>query len=104
MTPQPSSADGAHVTPLACRKCGRELHPGRGDLYVISVLAVADPSPPVFTEDDLACDAGREILRLTAQLKDLDAQSAQDEVYKRVIFHLCTPCYHRWIEDPTVSG
>jgi hypothetical protein len=104
MTTRPSSANGDHPARLACKKCGRELHPGRGDLYVISVLAVADPSPPVFTEEDLASDAGREILRLTALLKDLDAQAAQDQVYRRVIFHLCIQCYHRWIEDPTVSG
>jgi hypothetical protein len=36
-----------------CRRCGRELHPGRGELYVVSVLAVADPYPPIFTEEDI---------------------------------------------------
>jgi hypothetical protein len=62
----------------SCRRCGRDLQPGRGNLYVVSILAVADPSPPVYTEDDLALDVGREIFRLTAQLNSLDAQQAQD--------------------------
>src|SRR6516164_2863367 len=99
-TPAPGARNNAgsnEVDPprLECRRCGRDLHPGRGDLYVVSILAVADPSPPVFTEDDLAEDVGREILRLVAQMNRLDAQQAQDQVYRRRIFHLCTSCYHR---------
>lgn len=84
-----------------CRRCGRALHPGKGDLYVISIVAVADPSPPIFSEKDLAEDIGAEILRLTAQLNRLDADDAQDQVYRRVVFHLCSLCYRRWIEHPT---
>ena len=62
---------------------------------------MADPSPPVFTEDDLACDIEHEIQRLLAEMKDLDAQQAQDQVYRRMIFHLCESCYFDWIADPT---
>ena len=83
-----------------CRRCGRALTPGRGELYAVSVLAVADPYPPVFTEDDLALDVGAEIRRLIRQLSGLDAQQARDQVYRRLVFHLCTPCYERWIEEP----
>jgi hypothetical protein len=83
-----------------CRRCGRELVPGRGALYVVSVLAVADPYPPVFTEEDLAPDVGSEIRRLVKQLSGVDAHEARDQVYRRLIFHLCTSCYERWIEDP----
>jgi hypothetical protein len=72
-------------------------------LYVVSILAVADPSPPIFSEEDLAQDIGGEILRLTAQLNRLDAAHAQDEVYRRVVIHLCSSCYRRWIEDPAGS-
>jgi hypothetical protein len=86
-----------------CRRCGRELHPGRGELYVVSVLAVADPYPPVFTEEDLTLDVGAEIRRLVRQLSGLDAEQARDQVYRRRAFHLCNPCYERWIEDPTGS-
>lgn len=84
----------------ACHRCGRELVPGRGELYAVSVLAVADPYPPVFTEDDLALDVGAEIRRLIQQLSGVDAREARDQVYRRLVFHLCTACYEGWIENP----
>jgi hypothetical protein len=88
---------------LACRRCGRALQPGRGDLYVVSILALADPYPPVFTADDLALDVGSEIRSLIAQLSRLDARQAQEQVYRRRVFHLCGACYRDWIDDPTGS-
>jgi len=103
MSTDPAGVHDAHSPPLACRRCGRELLPGRGDLYVVSILAVADPSPPIFTEEDLAEDIGGEILRLTAQMSPLSTEQAQDQVYRRLVFHLCPSCYRQWIEDPTGS-
>jgi hypothetical protein len=99
-----SSPDGTGPEPTwpacVCRRCGRELTPGRGELYAVSILAVADPYPPVFTEDDLAQDVGAEIRRLVKQLSGVDAQEARDQVYRRLVFHLCPLCYERWIELP----
>ena len=103
MLSNPSVTNEAEPRQSACRRCGRELHPGRGDLYVVSILAVADPSPPIFSEEDLAGDIGAEILRLTAQLNRMDAKQAQDQVFRRLVFDLCASCYRRWIEDPTGS-
>jgi hypothetical protein len=102
MTTDPVDAIASNPPRPACRHCGRELVPGRGELYVVSVLAVADPYPPVFTKADLALDVGAEIQRLIKQLSGLDAQEARDQVYRRLVFHLCTPCYERWIvsNDP----
>jgi hypothetical protein len=99
-TPNATDADPPHPD---CRRCGRPLHPGWGELYVVSILAIADPSPPVFSEADLARDVGAEIRHLIAKMNQLDAQQAQDQVYRRLVFHLCTSCYNRWIEDPTGS-
>src|SRR5262249_47976726 len=99
-TADTDDADEADPPRLACKRCAQELHPGRGDFYVVSILAIADPSPPVFTEDDLAVDVGREIQTLIAQLHNLDAIQAQHQVYRRLVFHLCSACYHRWIENP----
>ena len=101
MTDHPSETNEAEPPRLECRRCGRELHPGRGDLYVVSILAVADPWPPVFTEQDLARDVGSEIRRLIAELSRLDTQQVQDQVYRRLTLHLCGPCYRQWIENPT---
>lgn len=88
---------------VSCRRCGRELVPGRGELFAVSVVAVADPYPPVFDERDLAQDVGAEIRRLVAQLGGLDEAQARDQVYRRVVFHLCTACYAGWIENPTAT-
>ena len=108
MTTDPRDGNGPDPsrTPPACtcRRCGRELTPGRGELYVVSALALADPYPPVFTEADLAQDVGDEIRRLIRQLSGLDAREARDQVYRRLVFHLCTPCYERWVEEPVGSG
>jgi hypothetical protein len=101
MTTDGLDKDGPDSPPptCACRRCGRGLIPGRGELYVVSILAVADPYPPVFTEEDLSLDVGAEIRRLIKQLSSVDAEGARDQVYRRLAFHLCTTCYESWIEN-----
>ena len=105
MTTDPHERNGPDPPRTAatchCLHCGRQLTPGRGELYAVSVLAAADPYPPVFTEDDLAQDVGDEIRRLVEKLSGLDERPARDQVYRRLVFHLCTPCYERWIKDYT---
>lgn len=86
-----------------CKRCGRELHPGRGDFYIVSIVSIAEPSPVVITEEELGADAGREIQYLIARTRGLTAQAAEDQVHRRLVFHLCGPCHHCWIEDPTAS-
>ncbi len=88
------------IGPLTCLRCGAALRPGSGDLYRVTVEAVADPYPPDFTADDLAGDPRRKIERLLEQLEGLSEQEALDQVYRRRTFHLCVPCYLRWIEAP----
>jgi hypothetical protein len=87
--------------PLACRRCGAELRPGSGDFYRVTVEAVADPSPPDVSAEDLARDLRREIEQLLDRLRGLSEQEALDQVYRRLTFHLCGPCYRHWIRDPT---
>jgi hypothetical protein len=84
---------------LLCRRCSKEVHPGRGDYYLVRIEAVADPEPPVITDDDLALDVGAEIDRLIRRMKDLSEQELERQVYRREVIHLCVPCYNRWIED-----
>ncbi|MHB1560608.1 MAG: hypothetical protein ACYC61_24410 [Isosphaeraceae bacterium] len=102
--PQEDPSGGRlEIPPCHCRRCGRVLQPGRGELYVVSILAVADPYPPVYTEADLALDVGSEIRRLVRRLASTDADEARDEVYRREVFHLCVACYQRWIDQPARS-
>jgi hypothetical protein len=86
--------------PLLCARCGRELAPGKGDFYLVRIEAMADPSPPRFSEDDLKQDPRAEIERLFRQMSSLSEQELIDQVYRRLVMHLCGPCYRQWIEDP----
>ena len=85
---------------LMCARCGVELTPGKGNFYVVRIEAVADPTPPRFSEEDLQHDFRAEIERLIDQMRDLSEQELVDQVYRRLILHLCGPCYRQWIEDP----
>jgi hypothetical protein len=86
---------------LVCKRCARNLVPGHGDLYVVSIVALADPSTLELTESELARDAAREIRYLIAQMKHLSAEAAEDQVHRQMVFHLCGTCYHQWIVHPT---
>ncbi len=85
---------------LVCRRCAAELLPGSGDFYVVRIEAVADPTPPAFTEEDLDRDTAAEITRLIAAMRDLSAEEAMNQVYREIDFRLCGPCYRQWIENP----
>jgi hypothetical protein len=84
--------------PLCCRRCGVALKPGKGNFYVVRIEALADPTPPNFSEEDLQHDPRAEIERLLEQMRDLSAQAAMDQVYRRMVIYLCNPCYQQWIE------
>lgn len=85
---------------LWCDRCGRELRPGTGDFYLVRIEALADPTPPSFSQDDLAHDPKAEIARLLEQMRDLTEQQAVDQVYRRLNLYLCGPCYRHWIDNP----
>lgn len=89
--------------PLFCDRCSTVLTPGRGSFYLVKVEAMADPTPPAFTEGHLGRDVGREIDRLLHRMRDMTEQELLDQVYRRLMIYLCTPCYRRWIENPTGS-
>jgi hypothetical protein len=87
--------------PLFCDRCSAVLTPGRGNYYVVKVEAVADPTPPAFTEAHRDRDVGKEIDRLIERMRDMTEQELMDQVYRRLVLYLCAPCYRIWIENPT---
>jgi hypothetical protein len=89
------------AVPVFSARCTAALRPGAGDSYLVTILAVADPAPPVFAGSETAEDIHREIERLLAGLEGITAQEALDQVYRRLTLYLCAPCYRAWIEDPT---
>lgn len=86
---------------VRCARCSRPLAAGRGDHYLVGILAVADPSPPVVTEEDLARDLSREIRIVLDRLRETGEDEALDQVFRRKVFRLCNACYKGWIESPT---
>jgi hypothetical protein len=92
--------DRAFDAPLLCARCTRELTPGAGDFYLVRIEAMADPTPPSFSAEDLARDPRAEIERLLAAMRDLSERELVDQVYRRLFLYLCTACYRQWIEDP----
>lgn len=61
---------------------------------------MADPSPPIFDEEDLERDALKEIDRLIEETRELSEQELLDQVYRRVTIFLCRECFNEWIENP----
>jgi hypothetical protein len=86
--------------PLLCARCGAKLTPGRDNFYAVRIEAIADPTPPSFSDEDLLRDPRAEIERLLAQMRDLSERELMDQVYRRLVVNLCGPCYREWIEDP----
>jgi hypothetical protein len=90
----------ADQPPLLCARCGAELAPGKGNFYVVQIEALADPSPPSFSDEDLQHDPRAEIERLIEQMRNSSERELLDQVYRRLVLYLCGPCYRQWIEDP----
>ena len=87
---------------LICHRCGCDLHPGKGNFYVVKIEAFADPTPPDLSETDgwSDLDINGEISRLLEQMKDSSSQQLMDQVHRRLTIHLCGTCYRKWIENP----
>lgn len=83
-----------------CARCAKPLAPGRGDHYLVGIVAVADPSPMVVTEEDLARDLSREIRIVLDRLRGTGEDEALDQVVRRKVFRLCNACYKGWIASP----
>ena len=95
----PSVRDNPEA-PLFCDRCFTELVSGKGNFYVVKIEAVADPSPPIFDEEDLERDALREIDRLIEETRELSEQELLDQVYRRMTIFLCLRCFNEWVENP----
>ena len=85
---------------LHCKRCSTEVHPGRGDYYLVRIDAVADPQPPIITQEDLDQDVGAEIERLIRLMKSMSEQQLERQVFRQKAIYLCVPCFNQWIENP----
>jgi len=87
-------------SPLLCHRCGAELIPGQGNFYIVRIEAFADPTPADITAEDLQRDLRAEIERLLKQMESSSQQELMDQVHRKLLIHLCRPCYASWIENP----
>ena len=87
--------------PLFCDRCLREMRFGKGEFYLVRIEAVLDPTPPEFTEEDLARNVTAELNELVRRLEHLPAREATEQVHRNLTLYLCLACCQRWIEDPT---
>jgi len=95
-----ASQPTAEQLPVHCQRCQAELQPGAGNFFLVNIEAIADPTPPIITAEDLAADIRHKIEELLAQMQGLSEQEAMDQVYRRVTFHLCGPCFRDWSAKP----
>jgi hypothetical protein len=94
-----NSAQTDESAPLFCARCSQELHLGKGESYRINIEAVADPTLDIGKED-LEGNLRQRIEQLIRQMGDLSERETMDQVYRRLVIHLCGPCYRIWIENP----
>ncbi len=92
--------DADRDTPIFCLRCAAQLTPGKGNFYVVRILAVADPYPPRFEEEDLQLDIESEVDALLGEMQGMSEEELTDQVFRRLTIHLCSTCYTDWIEDP----
>jgi hypothetical protein len=93
--------DRVPENPLPCHRCGKLLEPGRGDLYVVRIEAVADPSPQRLDDYLGQGDLFEKMEELIEQMRDMSPLDLMHQVYRRLTITLCGPCYRQWIEDPS---
>jgi hypothetical protein len=99
----PDAKNNSSDPPALCGRCGKDLVSGAVS-YVVRIEAFADPAPPDVTAEDLEQDLRGEIERLIRDLEGLSEREAMDQVHRRMVLHLCAPCYQVWIEDPAGSA
>jgi hypothetical protein len=66
----------------------------------VRIEAVADPTPPEFSLDDLRRDHRKEIERLLKQMESLSERELMNQIYRQRTVFLCGSCYGGWIENP----
>jgi hypothetical protein len=88
------------TAPLFCARCARELQSGAGDFFEVTIEAVADPFPPRIESEDRPEALRAQIEELLEKMADVSAREALEQVYRRLVIHLCNACYARWIENP----
>ena len=76
------------------------LTPGEGNFYIVRIEAFADPTPPAIDTDESMADFAAQWESLLEQMRHMSERELMDQVYRKLILHLCSECYRQWIENP----
>jgi hypothetical protein len=73
---------------------------GEGRFYVVRIEAFADPTPPSVCDTESLGDIAADWERLLDEIREMSEQELLDQVYRKMVLHLCIDCYRNWIENP----
>ncbi|MFC1679272.1 hypothetical protein ACFL2T_03575 [Elusimicrobiota bacterium] len=76
---------------LSCNRCTRSLE-NEEVYYLVKTRITSEPTEVSFTEEELAQDHEAEMRKLTEELKELDSEELQDQVYVILEYYLCVKC------------
>ena len=85
---------------FTCDQCGKELHPGEDEHYVVKIEAFSAQDPNQLVESDLDDDHMEAVSALLQELEDADAELELPEVSKHFRYDLCCDCHQRFLRDP----
>lgn len=84
---------------ILCDICARPTP--RHWSFVVRIDVFADPSMPAVSSEDMQeMDYDYEMKKLMEQMKHLSAQELQDQVHRRLEYHLCPPCHRQFLSNP----
>ena len=86
-----------HVT---CDLCGKALHPGEGEHFVVKIEAFAAEDPAELTDADLEEDHLEAIGEILRELEESDGAPDVPPATRRLRYDLCSDCHQRFVRDP----
>ena len=85
---------------LACDLCDKTLLIEENVRYVVDIQVYAAYDPLELTAADLEKDWNAELRALVKRMETMNADEAQDSIYRHFRFHLCPACQKKYIKDP----
>ena len=83
-----------------CDMCGKGLLVEDDVRYEVTIEIKSAYDPMEITAEDLVKDHTAEIKRLIKQMKEINQQDLEDEVYKVFRFDLCHTCQKKFLKNP----
>ena len=82
---------------FVCDNCGRGID-AADQKYIMKVEMFASADPPIITEEMLKGDLVDKMNEIVEQMKDMDPQELEDQVFESYEFEICPACrdmFHR---------